>query len=193
MDGHALGHRTLSPAVRRGLRGCAGCGLGLAILAVAAASWAATYRWVDEQGRVHYGDSIPPQYANQGHVELNGQGRVTKRVGRAPSSAEARQQRERQTAREEAEEHEARERQRHDNALLATFSDAREIELAKQRALDQEQAMLDSLLIMRRHSESKLESQHINDMIRMRQQNMEAIRARFAADKARYLELTGGR
>ena len=24
------------------------------------------YKWVDEQGVVHYGDNIPPQYAQQG-------------------------------------------------------------------------------------------------------------------------------
>jgi len=193
MDGHALGHRTLSPAVRRGLRGCAGCGLGLAILVVAATSWATTYRWVDEQGRVHYGDSIPPQYASQGHSELNGQGRVTKHVGRAPSSAEARQQRERAAARAEAEEHEARERQRHDNALLATFTSVRDIDLAKQRALDQEQALLDSLLIMRKHSESGTQAANVDAMIGERRKSMEAMRARYDADKARYLELTGGR
>jgi hypothetical protein len=32
------------------------------------------YRWVDEQGLVHYGDAIPPQYAEQDKIVLNGQG-----------------------------------------------------------------------------------------------------------------------
>jgi hypothetical protein len=32
------------------------------------------YRWVDEQGVVHYGDHIPPQYASQERAILNSQG-----------------------------------------------------------------------------------------------------------------------
>src|SRR5262252_3054325 len=32
------------------------------------------YRWVDEQGVVHYGDHIPPQYAIQERAILNAQG-----------------------------------------------------------------------------------------------------------------------
>jgi hypothetical protein len=32
------------------------------------------YRWVDEQGVVHYGDNIPPQYASQDRAILNSQG-----------------------------------------------------------------------------------------------------------------------
>ncbi|HYC08791.1 MAG TPA: DUF4124 domain-containing protein, partial [Steroidobacteraceae bacterium] len=29
------------------------------------------YRWVDEQGVVHYGDHIPPEYATQDRAILN--------------------------------------------------------------------------------------------------------------------------
>jgi len=32
------------------------------------------YRWVDEQGVVHYGDNIPPQYASKERALLNGEG-----------------------------------------------------------------------------------------------------------------------
>ena len=32
------------------------------------------YRWVDEQGVVHYGDNIPPQYAQQDRAVLNRDG-----------------------------------------------------------------------------------------------------------------------
>src|SRR5688572_12769969 len=33
-----------------------------------------SYRWVDEKGVVHYGDRIPPQYANKERAVLNSQG-----------------------------------------------------------------------------------------------------------------------
>jgi hypothetical protein len=190
MGGYELCDYTLSTAVRRALNRYVGRGLTLAILLAASVGEAATYRWVDEQGKVHYGDRIPPQYVGQGHSELNGQGRVIRRVDRAPSSTEARQRREQEHAQHETEEQEARVRQRRDNALLATYSSAREIELAKSRALDQEQAMLDSLLVMRKNSGSKAE---IDEMIRQRQKSMDATRAKYDADLARYHELTGSR
>ena len=189
MGGYALGHYPLSPTVRRGLNRCACGGLALAFLLAAAASSAATYRWTDERGKVHHGDRIPPQYAGQG--EAGGQG--IKRLERAPNPAEARQRREQEAARKEMDERSARERQRHDSALLATFSNTREIDQARQRALDQEQALLDSLLAQRKHSETKAEADYIDDMIRQRHKALEAIRGKFDADKARYIELTGAR
>jgi hypothetical protein len=33
-----------------------------------------TYKWVDSQGMTHYGDSIPPEYAQGSRSELNSQG-----------------------------------------------------------------------------------------------------------------------
>ena len=33
-----------------------------------------SYRWIDEQGVVHYGDSIPPQYAQKERTVLNNHG-----------------------------------------------------------------------------------------------------------------------
>jgi Domain of unknown function (DUF4124) len=32
------------------------------------------YRWVDDQGVVHYGDNIPPQYASKERALINGEG-----------------------------------------------------------------------------------------------------------------------
>jgi hypothetical protein len=49
---------------------------------LAATLWAATvsaaevYRWVDENGEVHYSESLPPDYKDSGHDVLNRQGMV---------------------------------------------------------------------------------------------------------------------
>jgi len=40
---------------------------------------------------------------------------------------------------------------------------------------------------------SDTNQQHIKDMIRQRRDNLDTIRAKFDAEKARYIELTGGR
>lgn len=41
-----------------------------------------TYRWVDANGQVHYGDKVPPQDAKQGRQNINNQGVITKVVPR---------------------------------------------------------------------------------------------------------------
>ena len=42
-----------------------------------------TYRWVDENGEVHYGDQIPPEYLNKGYSVLSKRGVTTKEVEQA--------------------------------------------------------------------------------------------------------------
>lgn len=43
---------------------------GVAVPAVAGES----YRWIDDQGDVHYGDSVPPEYRNNPHTRLDAAG-----------------------------------------------------------------------------------------------------------------------
>ena len=68
---------------------------------LATAAWAApaqkssaskggiAYRWVDEQGVVHYGDNIPPQYAQQDRTILNKQGVALSHVDAALTPEQA--------------------------------------------------------------------------------------------------------
>lgn len=186
MGGHPLGDRTLSPAIRR-LRVC----LALAMLLAAANSWATTYRWVDEHGVVHYGDSIPARYSGAGHDVLDEQGRVIKRVESFSQKERDKERRSQEDARQAAEARAALEQQRHDAALLATYDSSAEIDQARDRALAQEQALIDSLQAMRRQSQSETEAGYIDGQIRLHDKNMAAIRQKYDADKARYRELTG--
>ena len=36
------------------------------------------YKWVDDDGVTHYGEVVPPEYANKDKVELDKNGRVVK-------------------------------------------------------------------------------------------------------------------
>ena len=45
-----------------------------ALILLAPAVHATTYKWVDDQGVVHYTDKMPPEAINKGSVELNKQG-----------------------------------------------------------------------------------------------------------------------
>lgn len=87
------------------------------------------YRWVDEQGVVHYGDSIPPQYAEKAHETLNKQG-VT--VGHTDAQKTPEQQ-----AIEAHEQEQALKQQQHDNFLVATYTSVKDIEALRDVRLDQ--------------------------------------------------------
>jgi Domain of unknown function (DUF4124) len=111
--------------------------LGLAALAPAGAAAATgngsnnpvTYRWVDEQGVVHYGDSIPPQYAEKEHALLNKQG-----VEIAHTAAQLTPE---QVAAEAQAQAEALKQQQHDNFLVTTYTSVKDIEALRDVRLDQ--------------------------------------------------------
>ena len=59
-----------------------------ALLAATAGSDKPLYKWVDEKGIVHYGDSIPPQYAKQERSILNRHGVEVGRLDAEKTEAE---------------------------------------------------------------------------------------------------------
>lgn len=82
------------------------------------------YRWVDENGEVHYTDTLPPEKAGQAHQQLNKQGVTVKNVEKAKSAEQiAAEKRAREEAEHRAAE-EARARQaqaEQDKVLLQTY------------------------------------------------------------------------
>jgi uncharacterized protein DUF4124 len=87
------------------------------------------YRWVDEQGVVHYGDNIPPQYANQARSVLNGDGVEVGHVD-APKSPEE--------AAADARERAALFKQKqHDAFLVTTYTSVKDIEALRDARLEQ--------------------------------------------------------
>lgn len=87
------------------------------------------YRWVDEHGVVHYGDSIPPQYAEKEHAMINRQGLE---VGHAEGQKTAEQ-----LAAEDRERTDALKRRQHDSFLIATYTSVKDIETLRDQRLDQ--------------------------------------------------------
>lgn len=88
-----------------------------------------TYRWVDEQGVVHYGDQIPPQYASKDRTVLNSQG---VEVGHL----DAQRTPEQQAADAQARADQMRLRQ-HDSFLITTYTSVADIEALRDVRLDQ--------------------------------------------------------
>jgi chromosome segregation ATPase len=89
-----------------------------------------TFRWVDENGQVHYGDRVPPQYLKQERRELNEQGRTLK-VYEAPKTPEQKAEERRLAVTEAAREKIAAKQQREDQTLLATYSSEEDMLLAR--------------------------------------------------------------
>jgi Domain of unknown function (DUF4124) len=87
------------------------------------------YRWVDDQGVVHYGDNIPPQYASQDRTILNSQG---VEVGHLDAQ---------KTPEEEAVAARARDalmkQKQHDAFLVSTYTSVKDIEALRDSRLDQ--------------------------------------------------------
>ena len=87
------------------------------------------YKWVDENGVTHYGDSVPAQYAKKESSVLNKQGMVVGRTD-AQKSPEEQAQADR--------EKEAMIRQKqHDSFLLSTYTSVKDIEALRDERLEQ--------------------------------------------------------
>jgi len=84
------------------------------------------YRWVDNEGLVHYSDHVPPAFANQDLDILNDHGIAVDHVDRAASEEEL-AERAQLAAVKEAEDEAAREQARIDSVLLATYLSVEDI------------------------------------------------------------------
>ncbi len=170
------------------------------------------YKWVDENGTTHYGETIPPQYADR-NVQTFDKGRVHK------PDAKARDKDASQRARGLTPEQEQAERR--DNALLNTYSSEKEIDLARDRNLQQVEARIssyatllksaqDNLLSLQQERErlvkqgrnipKSLEEDLVDAQNRIAKfqtdldnsnEELATVKAKYAADKARYRELNG--
>jgi len=90
---------------------------------------AVTYRWTDDQGVVHYGDSIPPQYAQKERAVLNARG-VEVRTLDAQKTPE-------QIAAAAREQQEVLKQKQHDAFLMNTYTSVKDIEALRDLRLDQ--------------------------------------------------------
>lgn len=172
----------------------------------------------DARGRKVCGDFVPPECADRAYEERDGSGRVAKNY-EAPLTAEQKARRAADLAKAEAEKHKAADDRRKSLALVSNYANVEEIDKARDRSLadleknlKQAQARLDEasakkkkldaekefykktpmpdqLKTLVRDNESELRSQQA--AVTDRTKEMDEVRARFADEKKRYLELTG--
>lgn len=180
------------------------------------------YRWVDDQGNVHYGDKIPPEHVKQERQELNKQGVPVKTIERAKTPEELEADRQADEARKE-EERRQREAEEHDRFLLRNYTTEADI----QRARDAKIAGVDNAIQLSRGnlknlstqleaqmeraaqlersgkpvppeyvkdiSETRAQIQLTEEHIRKREGEKDLIRERYAEDQKRFRELISAR
>ena len=101
---------------------------GLLLLAAGPLAAEKVYKWVDEDGVVHYGDALPPTVAGRGHKVLNDQGVAVEDVAAAKTAEQlAEEARMAEAAREAAE---------RDQVLLDTYLSVNEIEHLRDRRVE---------------------------------------------------------
>lgn len=190
-----------------------------ALSLAASAGQAATYRWVDEHGQVHYSDTLPNQASGMGNVELDKQGRVKKENPRTRLSPEEQRRLEEERVRLEDAKRQEEIQHRRDRSLLTTYVSEAEIDLTRDRALEQEISNLNGLKARIKSANEKLayannqlnqagrggnneartftqireearsELAQLEKLVQQREQAMEEIKARYESDKLRFREL----
>ena len=178
------------------------------------------YRWVDEKGQVQYTDRPPVESTGRPSSTLTNQGQVLKRNEAALTpEQEASRELERKRAREEAAV--AREDRRKNMALLSTYPSEQDIEEARARALQQgdeaikvterrlagatkrrdeyekekefylKKTMPPKLQQDIRSNELELKNQQ--ELLGVKNKQLDTINAKYDEDKRHYIELTRGK
>jgi hypothetical protein len=177
------------------------------------------FKWVDEQGVTHYGESIPPEYRSQGGSEMSKGGMTVRQIDPL-ATPEQRKLAEDKARRDKDDQKRLFEQRRRDTALLNTYTSAREIDDARDRTLAlpiQAIRGLEPRVKKNQERLTELEAraagieeagkpvpEHLKDDIAQQkldidsmradierhQSQIKAIQTRFAQDRQRYLELT---
>lgn len=92
------------------------------------------YKWVDEHGVTHYGQTIPPEYRDQAAEEMNRRGITLRRIEPA-GTPEERRALEEKLERDREEQKRLADQKRRDRALMNTYGSADEIDVARDRNL----------------------------------------------------------
>jgi len=210
----ATGRRTIAASPARAFAAAA---VAIAVLAAHSVSFAATYKWTDENGVVHYTDKLPPEQIDKGRVELNTQGVPVKKVDPALTPAQ-RKAKEDEEARARDVARQQEDIARKNRALLQSYTSEAEIELARKRALStlddiiqSAQAYSEQLVKRKNDVERKkaqfgdkaippaLEREAVavevelvrqSELIAQKKREAAQVNAKYAAELARWRELT---
>ena len=163
-------------------------------------------KWVDSNGITHYGDKLPAQEAGRSNSEINNQGIVVKKNTLSDKKDAVIDQ-------------QKLEQERKEKILLASYTNPEEIDLARDRNLQLDQAALQALTQQKINATTrtsrnnkaiegfqsrkkplpphlidelklaKTESANVDKQLIQRKLSMEATRKHYAEEKARFIAL----
>lgn len=177
------------------------------------------YKWVDNNGSTHYGEVIPPEYADKDRDSISKSGLLDKRPEKV--NPEALRAKEEAEQKRKVDNQATMEQQRRDSALLNTYSNEHEIDMARDRSLVLIEARIESnkmLLISsqatldghkkefdsRTKTGKKIPQSLLNDIAQTEarasrykseliksEEELAAVKARFDSEKELYRKLKG--
>ena len=127
------------------------------ILTCAFSVQAKMYKWVDENGQVHFGDRIPPEYLVKEHDELNELGVKTRHREAAKTSEQKAEERRLEREQKKIELAEKKKKQR-DRVLLDTYTTERDLVVARDSRLDAVNSQINLAESIISDSNNKIES-----------------------------------
>jgi len=192
----------------------------VSLLAITTNADAGLYKWTDERGNVHYSDKIPIEAVNRESRQLSQQGLTIRKTEQARTTTQP-------LAKTETDEQRARQAERdkllaarRDRALVESYTNEKEIDLAKGRAVStiegqvqSAQAYIAQMQRRRDELESKkstyaprpvpgaimyeletidAEIARQNEFVAAKRKESASVAARYDADKQRFHELRSG-
>ena len=193
--------------------------LVLIVVAFSTTAEAKLYKWVDDKGVTHYGEVIPPEYTNKSNALLSDQGRLIKK--KEEIIIKDQRTNEQDEAKKRIDNEAMLEQSRKDKALQNTFSNEKEIDLARDRNLHQVESLISSIQTLQKAARENLKNYQQEAAERKRtgkklhaslqaditesenklaklqldlvkaQEKAAAVKASYEADKMRFRELSG--
>ena len=109
--------------------------LSFSILMTAGVADAEFYRWVDDEGTIHYSDKLPPSKSQRAQDVLNDHGRVVKNIP-APKTVGEIEEEQRLAKQEEEKRKKVEEAERRDQVLMAMYLSVEDIELVRDERIE---------------------------------------------------------
>jgi len=194
------------------------CLFSLLTFSVGSTVHAEFFRWVDDDGTIHYSDSLPPEESQREQDLLNDTGRIVKTIP-APKTVGELEEEERLAKLEQKQIEKKQQAERRDRVLLAMFLSVEDIELVRDERIETVESAIKITERRKRKFAQKLQEldsseqrfkangqntppwliksrnhyqeqlANVEDILAIKEREKLVIKKRFAGDINRYLEL----